>query len=149
MKPKKRQKLCHHCEADVDLDVIVCPFCAADLREEKPEQQAKPAAPAVSRMAAEGQAGGGLYSSAPSYTVRGLPEETAVAQEEPADTEKNSISAIVLCTLGAQLFVLGLMMLFLGKGGMLILKWNAKWWPVYLVGALPLLFFGMKSIKKN
>ena len=35
MKPKKRQKLCHHCEGEVDLDVIVCPFCAADLREER------------------------------------------------------------------------------------------------------------------
>ena len=145
MKPKKRQKLCHHCEADVDLDVIVCPFCAADLREEKPEQQARPVGPSVSRMVGEGQVGGGLYSS---YTVKGLPEETAVAQEEPIETEKNSISAIVLCTLGAQLLVLGLMMLFLGSNGMLILKWNAKWWPVYLVGAVPLLFFGMKSIKK-
>src|SRR5262249_10937111 len=143
MKPKKRQKLCHHCEADVDLDVIVCPFCAADLREEKPEQQGKPAGPSVSRMASEGQGqvGGGLYSSAPSYTVKGLPEDRA---EELVDTEKSSLSAIVLCTLGAQLLVLGLMMLFLGSNGMLILKWNAKWWPVYLVGAVPLLFFGMK-----
>ena len=25
MKPKKRQKLCHNCEGDIDVDVIVCP----------------------------------------------------------------------------------------------------------------------------
>ena len=39
MKTKKRQKLCYNCEGEVDLDVIVCPFCAADLRIEKPEVQ--------------------------------------------------------------------------------------------------------------
>ncbi len=37
-KLKKRQKLCYNCEGEIDLEVIVCPFCAADLREEKPEQ---------------------------------------------------------------------------------------------------------------
>ena len=48
MKPKKRQKMCYNCEGGVDLDVIVCPFCAADLRAEKPEQQASAYNPASS-----------------------------------------------------------------------------------------------------
>lgn len=47
MKPKKRQKLCYNCEGEVDLDVIVCPFCAADLRSEKPEQQNPPYPPSA------------------------------------------------------------------------------------------------------
>ena len=42
MKPKKRQKLCQNCEGEIDVDVIVCPFCAADLREERPEQKVSP-----------------------------------------------------------------------------------------------------------
>jgi len=143
MKPKKRQKLCHHCEADVDLDVIVCPFCAADLREEKPEQQAvRAAAPAMKGLGV-GE-GSGLYPEA--RTIRGLPEETVVT-EPVEETEKSPVSGVVLCTLGAQLLLLALMMLFFADGGKLTLQWSSKWWPLYLVGSLPLLFFGIKSLK--
>jgi len=139
MKPKKRQKLCHHCEADVDLDVIVCPFCAADLREEKPEQQTRAAAPAMAKMGD----GSGLYPG--SYVVKGVPEDVVTEQAE--ETEKSPVSGVVLCTLGAQLLLLALMMLFFSDGGKLTLQWSAKWWPLYLVGSVPLLFFGMKSLR--
>lgn len=149
MKPKKRQKLCHHCDAEVDLDVIVCPFCAADLREEKPEQQRSSAASTVKQLhTGEPQP---LYPPAPTYSIRGLPEE-APAQEmaisaPEEEIQKTPLTAIVLFTLGAQLLILALMMLFFGDGGMLLLKWNAKWWPLYLVGAAPLLFFGVRSLR--
>jgi hypothetical protein len=63
------------------------------------------------------------------------------------EIQKTPLTAIVLFTLGAQLLILALMMLFFGDGGMLLLKWNAKWWPLYLVGAAPLLFFGVRSLR--
>ncbi|HEY4254792.1 MAG TPA: hypothetical protein VGM34_00410 [Chlamydiales bacterium] len=150
MKPKKRQKLCHHCDAEVDLDVIVCPFCAADLREEKPEQQRSAAASTVKQLHT-GQSQP-PYTPTPTYAIRGLPEEASAeiaTQPEEAEVQKSPFTAILLSTLGAQALVLALMMLFFGDNGMLLLKWNAKWWPLYLVGAAPLLFFGMRGLKKD
>ena len=31
----QNHKLCFHCNAEVDVDVIVCPFCGVDLMHEK------------------------------------------------------------------------------------------------------------------
>ncbi len=152
MKPKKRQKLCHHCEAQVDLDVIVCPYCAADLREEKPEQhvaQGRFVAPLHADRSAEQS----LYPSnernqesrpAVEKVVHRLP--SAMDEEESAIAKSPWLS-LALCTLGAQLLLLGVLMVLFSEGGALVLRWNAKWWLMYLLGAGPCLFFGVRALK--
>lgn len=140
MKPKKRQKLCHHCEAEVDLDVIVCPYCAADLREEKPEQRS-PQVQSVRPVGVEQS----LY---PSYEPK-EPEKAqslpVVEEEEPA--AKSSWFNFALCTVGAQLLVVGMLMGLCSEGGELVLRWNAKWWLFYMLAAGPCLFFGLRGLK--
>lgn len=61
MKPKKRQKLCCNCDGEIDLDVIVCPYCAADLREEKPEQRIAPPMASVRPLTGGQQMSESLY----------------------------------------------------------------------------------------
>jgi len=148
-KPKKRQKLCHNCEGEIDLDVIVCPFCAADLREEKPEQ-GRSSYPSHSQFSQDKQTAQSLYpSSFPIKQPDPLPDEAphreAAAEEESA---KNHFGPTILFTLGVQLVVLGLLMLLFSHKGMVVLKWNASWWFLYCLGGAPFLYFGYKAISK-
>ncbi len=142
VKAKKRQKLCYNCEGEVDLDVIVCPFCAADLREEKPEQQA----PQLQQSFKNIDTQQSLYPPPYSPRVREIEEEVQSAQvgEEP----KGSYGSVILLTLGAQLLLLGLFMLFFSSKGSLILKWDARFWYFYIIASIPLLIFGAKSLNK-
>lgn len=149
MKTKKRQKLCYNCEGEVDLDVIVCPFCAADLREEKPEQplSSYTTSNAFRNLDTENS----LYPPAYAPRVREEPEEQEapqIASEYPDEEQKSAVGPTILLTLAAQAFLLGLFLLIFSSNGHLTLKWDARLWYLYIVASIPLFIFGVKSINK-
>ncbi|MBX7066485.1 MAG: hypothetical protein K1X28_04585 [Parachlamydiales bacterium] len=138
--------MCYNCEGEVDLDVIVCPYCAADLREEKPEQHAPQFNQAASMKNLDTQAS--LY---PSQNSPRPPREEEPAQEAAIHAEeepKASYGPVILLTLGAQLFILGLFMLIFSSKGALVLKWDARFWYFYVLASIPLFIFGVKSLNK-
>lgn len=153
-KSKKRQKLCHNCEGEIDLDVIVCPFCAADLREEKPEQ-GRLSYGLAQRLSHDQQTSQSLYP--PSFPVKqpepepeappSPPQSQSIAPPEE-DAAKNFIGPTILFTLGVQLVLIGLLMLLFSHKGMVVLKWNASWWFLYCTAGSPLLYFGYRALSK-
>ena len=152
MKPKKRQKLCHNCEGEIDIDVIVCPFCAADLREEKPEQGYSSFVSTTQPMDQKSTMQS-LYPSS-SETVGSIEEENEQNRLEKSlpkieDDKKSGIfTPTILFTLGVQLSLFGLLMLLFSHKGVVILKWDARFWFFYIFAAIPFLFFGYKSLSK-
>lgn len=150
-KLKKRQKLCHNCEGEIDLDVIVCPFCAADLREEKPEQ-GRNATNFVQKMVQNEQTSQSLYPSTfPVKQPEPTPEASApFPQAAPTEEEavKNIFGPTILFTLGVQLVLIGLLMLLFSHKGVVVLKWNASWWFLYCVAGFPFLYFGYRALSK-
>jgi len=139
-KPKKRQKLCYNCEGEVDLDVIVCPFCAADLRVEKLEKTPTFASPQKNlqdQMTSES-----LYAPPGKAT-----EVSSEATQQPQE-QKNIFAPTILFTLGVQLVVLGLLMLLFAHKGVVTLKWNASWWFLYSLFGCPFIYFGYKNLSK-
>lgn len=137
--------MCYNCEGEVDLDVIVCPFCAADLREEKPEQQIPSYNPTATLKNLTTQQS--LYPSQKSHHHEETSQEeerVIQAEEEP----KNVFAPIILLALGSQLLLLGLFLLFFSSKGSFILKWDARFWYFYILASIPLLIFGAKAIKK-
>ena len=154
MKPKKRQKLCHNCEGEVDIDVIVCPFCAADLREEKPEQQHPSYNPSVRNLNHQ-QTMQSLYpppyKSSESSVSQGVLQEEgspSLAGEPADDKKKNVFTPTILFTLGVHLFLLGVLMLLFSHKGVVMLKWDARFWFLYVFASVPFLVLGYKALSK-
>lgn len=144
MKPKKRQKLCHNCEGEIDIDVIVCPFCAADLREEKPEQRYSAYAAQSQEMNSK-QTVQSLYPNTFSEAVD--PEPVKEEPEKVAEEKESGVfMPTILFTLGVQLCVFGLLMLLFSHKGVVILKWDARFWFFYLFASVPFLIFGYKKL---
>ena len=145
-KSKKRQKLCHNCEGEIDLDVIVCPFCAADLREEKPEQ-GRLSYSIAQKLAHEQQTSQSLYP--PAFPVKHPEPEPEIPPPSPQpqislpeeESSKNIFGPTILFTLGVQLVLLGLLMLLFSHKGMVVLKWDATWWFLYCLAGFPFLYF--------
>lgn len=158
MKAKKRQKMCFNCEGEIDLDVIVCPYCAADLREEKPEQ---PRASLQANLQTGAKNLGDQKTLASLYPSQYPPQplqrtEAAPSEEapEPAvqssaeEKEKNIFGPIILFTLGAQLCLFGLLMVLFSHKGVMVLKWDARLWFLYVFASIPLLVFGYRALSK-
>lgn len=155
MKPKKRQKICYNCDGEIDLDVIVCPYCAADLREEKPEQQHPAYNPASSVKAMNSTHSQTMQSLYPQQKSLKIEEEepsiqqSAIEENEASEEkEKNIIGPTILLTLGAQLLLFGLMMALFSHKGAFVLKWDARLWFLYVFASVPLLIFGYRAISK-
>jgi hypothetical protein len=161
MKPKKRQKLCYNCEGEIDLDVIVCPFCAADLREEKPEQMRAAYHPfGGTGKGQNNETSQSLYPPAfppAAPKTESLAEELVVAEEVDSEPEEEKFSSeklsrvirpTILFTLGIQLFLLGMFILLFSHKGVVILKWDGTFWFFYVLASFPLLYFGYRSLSK-
>ncbi len=138
--------MCYNCEGEIDLDVIVCPYCAADLREEKPEQQRPTYHQSASVKNLNTQQS--LYPPpySPKTAEEPVPEEPALVasvEEEPA---RPIFGPILLLTLGAQLLLLGVFLCLFSHKGVLVLKWDARHWFLYLFASLPFLIFGYKKL---
>ena len=157
MKAKKRQKLCCNCDGEIDLDVIVCPYCAADLREEKPEQQRTAhIAGSVRPLAGVEQMSGSLYpppygaqeivesASPPSDSIQAQSITSAVEEKQ----DNRTISSVLLLTVGVQLLLLGFLLVLLSHNGVLTLKWDARLWFLYIFASIPFLIFGYRSLAK-
>ena len=141
MKPKKRQKLCYNCDAEIDIDVIVCPYCAADLREEGQEQRYSSYATHMDQS----------YPPKASDSGEVALENSLEGVEEISDSEEvksNTLLPTILFTLGIQLCVLSLLMLLFSHKGVVILKWDARYWFVYLLISVPFLSFGLRAMKR-
>jgi len=141
--------MCYNCEGEIDLDVIVCPFCAADLRAEKPEQQAPSYNPVNTLKNLKSEQS--LYPSqnpTPKLRIEEVPEEETQIASTDEEEPKNIVVPTILMTLGAQLLLFGLLMLLFSSKGAMILKWDARLWYFYVLGSIPFLIFGYKSINK-
>lgn len=143
--------MCYNCEGEIDLDVIVCPFCAADLREEKPEQQRPTYNPTASVKNLNTQQS--LYP--PHYAAKAPAQEEAVAGDPqqmapalPEEEAKSIFGPMTLLTLGAQLLLFGILLFLFSNKGIMILKWDARLWFLYIFASIPLLIFGYKSLSK-
>lgn len=149
-KPKKRQKLCHNCEGEIDIDVIVCPFCAADLREEKSGQSFSNSIPRAPVFAQDQQTSQSLYP--PPFAAKQPAESESSAEAKlsnPAEgPSKNIFAPTVLFTLGVQLVLLGLLMLLFSHKGVVVLKWNAHLWFLFCTAGFPFLYFGFRALSK-
>ncbi|MBI3900975.1 MAG: hypothetical protein HY324_02350 [Chlamydiia bacterium] len=132
MKPKKRQKLCYHCEGEVDLDVIVCPFCAADLREERSESRSPPPS-SVAKVFGEEE------------EMPPLLEEKEEKEKE-SDLEGNPWLSISFFVVGVQLLLFGLFSFLFSHQGKVVLSWDASYWFLYCLIGGPLFYFGYKKL---
>lgn len=146
MKPKKRKKLCYNCDGEIDVDVIVCPFCAADLREEKPEQRYESY---ITHVDASRHGQQASVHGADLSIDESLEEDSLNLDDEEETTSKQkAILPTVLFTLGVQLCLLSVLMLLFSHKGVVLLKWDARYWFFYLAVSAPLIFFGYRSIQK-
>ena len=86
-----------------------------------------------------------LYCGSDLGTLQGtspaVQERVAEAPSEPATA---SLFSLVLVLSGTLFLIYALFLLFFSTDGVLILRWDASYWFVYLFVALPLLIWGLR-----
>ncbi len=154
MKPVDRQKICSNCDGRIPINAKECIYCGAELSEE--------VQPPLFKQQTLQESLTSLYS--PPYSSRNQtlfqseeqtssrssppppPQPTAAAIEEESESDlKSSFLPIFLLVVGSNLFTIGLLQFFFSSNGLLALEWDASFWFLYCLTALPLCYFGYKK----
>lgn len=83
-----------------------------------------------------------------SYETRS-PEEELPSRSEEGVALRSSVLPLLLVMIGSHLFVLGALLLFCSKGGVVTLEWSSRFWFLYCLISFPLLYFGGKMLKSQ
>ncbi len=141
MGKKNDKRLCWSCDGYVGFEELLCPYCGSDLAN----------APQTASITQE---------EAPPYQTP-LADQFSVSNEEwnqafdEAETEKkgekdehkNELVAIIMLIPGVVFLLFSLLLFLFSKEGVLHLEWKASIAYFYFIGALPLIYFGFKSLR--
>jgi hypothetical protein len=163
------KKLCWNCDGEVSVYAIQCPYCGTHLgtgQENKVVQSKEEPAPSYSpgpvgvdvgennftplypthQSSLEDQA---VTSPFPKSVAAEMPNQgtSSALREEVYGTEtSNEALPFVLLLSGMIFLVFGLILFLFSTQGFLVLKWNASFWPMYLLLSVPLLVFGWRAL---
>lgn len=72
-------------------------------------------------------------------------QEEAIEEKE---TQRGGVLPLLLLSVGINLCLLGLLILFFSKDGVVNLQWSAHYWFVYLLIGLPTAYFGVRFLRQ-
>ncbi len=89
----------------------------------------------------------------PRKTARRAPVKSKASkkkqEEDTEEVESTQIGSLLLLSLGGHLFTLAWLLFFFSDHGKLVLEWKARYWFIYLLISLPLLYHGWKKLSEE
>jgi len=79
-------------------------------------------------------------------------QQKLIKQEELKKNEtpkKGAILPLLFFMVGAHLFILGMLLLFCSRDGVVTLEWTSHFWFVYCLVGSPFLYFGVRMLKND
>lgn len=148
---KEKQKICSHCEGRISVEADTCLYCGMPL---VADATAASSAVSASLYAPPYKAKSEAEFS-PKFTTAAPKEEASLgsiaipaqmaAEEGKEDT--SSFVSLFLALIGSTLFIVGLMQGLFSENGVLRLEWNCKYWFLFCLLSLPVLYMGVKKSK--
>ncbi len=156
MEQNKRLKLCPHCEGRIEIDAVSCAYCGRNISEKVRYDEIYNEEP---RNFSGNDSLSSLYP--PPYRPKVFDEEEEtqfeeeneeeiedISQEESEPASNDYVWSTVLLSVGINLLLLSLFMIFFSKDGQILLQWNAKYWFLYFLLAVPFIYYGYKRLSR-
>lgn len=145
-----RKRLCWNCEGSVSLAEETCPFCGVSVVPAFLEGAGAEFAPPYSSHAETDygvpKSPYGFHEEKDNLEAQ-QPKEADEA--EPAMDEFKQVTlSLVFLLCGSVFFLFSLALGLFSHNGVFTLQWDANYWFIYTILAVPLLFFGWRSLMK-
>ncbi|MBN2478723.1 MAG: hypothetical protein JXA94_00690 [Parachlamydiales bacterium] len=169
MNQNERTKLCPSCDGMVAMEISICPYCGSSVFNKNEDFDSQILNPDVKSLSPEetlqslypppykpkvidtrpGKEGGEEDDDEFEEDENGNDSNDEESQDEDERrSDKSSLLFTILLLLGVNIFVFSMLLLFFSENGSLTLSWNAKYWFLYSIFAMPLLLFGFKGLNK-
>ncbi len=158
-------KMCPSCDGSISMDAIFCPYCGSNVFEKNENLPDQKTEDDVKSLSYE-ETLSSLYP--PPYKPKAIQTATSKYYEQDNDVEKdedenqeklekesvseanekNALIPTALFWTGINILVFSILLLVFSQNGVLYLKWNAKFWFLYSLISIPLVYFGFKGLKQ-
>lgn len=157
MTTRPKKKMCWNCEGNVNLTDEMCPYCGVavsqislDSKEDNQSLQTS-----SSYRLAKPSSNYNIPSSPYGIKETGVPKEAQNEPEEqppvdlsePENQSKTIVVTMALMMAGGVFFLFGWVLLLFAQNGYLTLRWNESLWYIYILLALPMLYFGYRNLQ--
>lgn len=153
MGKKNDKRLCWNCNGYVEFQFENCPYCSCHIDHLSKNQAVK--------SGVEGELNASLNESVLNPPYPAISKEFAVTKEEwdqalnedvaerePEEKEhKNDLVAMIMLLPGVMFVLFAAILFFFSSDGVLQLQWKASFAYFYLLGAIPLLIFGLRQLR--
>lgn len=153
---KNKTKLCWNCEGSTSFQDESCPYCGVSLSPlsigEGVEQSLNPPY-RLSNEDDDSKIPVSPFGETRPEGEEASNEDATLSNEQAigALSEDNAkITTITMCFLlaGSMSLLFGFAQLLFSQNGVFSLQWSSHFWYIYLLIAIPLLFFGWNSLQK-
>lgn len=145
----QKKKLCWNCEGNVARDAANCPYCGVYLhRDEDREDYEEDHVPpyALDEEEENSQVPEAPYAELNQHKQQ-PPEQTPLQILNGPQGEWKAVALPLTMLLGGSVALLfAVLLLLFSHNGTFTVQWNANYWYVYLLIALPLLVTGWRSL---
>jgi hypothetical protein len=151
-------RLCWNCEGDVEPDSESCPCCGVDLGSESedrsPEKTFEPTYKTVKSSTSSAvpepvyrvNSAGAIADSEWSEAINGEKGQEEIKTQVAG--VRSWLSPLVMLLSGSVFFLFGLVLFLFSVDGVFTLRWNANFSLLYLLGSVPLLYYGWNALEK-
>ena len=148
MTTRPKKKLCWNCEGNVNLNEELCPYCGVavsqiglgskeDDQDSQTETYRIPSSPYAQNDEDEIK-----------KNLKEFKENSSVASIADSDDQTRPIViTMALMMTGGVFFLFGWVLLLFASHGYLQLRWSDDYWYIYILLALPMLFFGIRNLQ--
>lgn len=163
MHAKEKVKMCPFCEGSIPLEATECRYCGSALRKgAKTPHAAYQTEDSLSSMydppytpKKPGPSPAGVFHAsdineeeeeASLRPPSRQPKAKRPPPAEPTAEEATKLGALLLLSIGSTLFTLAWLLFFFSDHGRVTLEWKSRYWPLYLLLSVPLLYQGWKKL---
>lgn len=150
-KPKK--KLCWNCEGNTSFQDENCPYCGVylnpsyiDNNDDKNNLFSPPYQ--VKETEQESQPPSPPYSAEETSKKIKSDHLQEMKKNEAIDEVRMIFTPLLLLLSGTVLFFFGLVLFLFSHNGLLKLTWNGRYWYLYFILAMPILFAGWWALQQ-
>lgn len=146
------KKMCVYCHAQVAKDAVVCPFCRAHFDQVNTKTETKLPKKNTSSLSQQ-ETLDSLYPPPYQPKMEKIEEEEQVVEKtvetnEEAIKKPSVLVPVFLFSMGSQLLIFSIFLLFFSDAGMLYLRWKSSLWYLYALVSLGFLYTGYTLFSK-
>lgn len=142
----EKMRMCPYCEGTNIVSAKTCRFCASCLEDDQQPETTNVHQHAENMQYTPPYAPSSTMYQDSVYQPQARDEE--YAEDDQEQTEHGHIISLMLLSCGCMLLTISMLLFFFSQHGAVVLEWKSRYWSLYFLLGLPMVYYGIKKLRE-